>query len=326
LEKFTSMSEAATERKTNTVDQRDGHTDRTCQECGATDLQRTADETELVCSNCGLVVEGPNAHAGAKQRRGDVSEQESRVGPPLTQRLHDKGLATTIDWRDKDAYGTTLSPEKRRQMDRLRDRHQRCRVNGSGERNLRFACGEIDRIASVVELPESVRETASATYRRALSAGLVGGYATETVAATGLYIACRIDDIPRTMAEIATASRVTKRDIGRAYRRLSRELDINLEPVDPRRYLPRLCSALDCSEQVRTTAADIIETTVERGSLAGKAPMGCAAGAVYLASLCCDEKEIQRDIAAAAGISVATLRSRYHDHCEATGIDEQPDV
>lgn len=322
------MSEALTQNESNTVDQRDGQfRDHTCPECEAAALRRTADETELVCSSCGLVVEKSKAYTGANRGQGDVSaDQQPHVGPPLTKRLHDKGLATTIDWRDKDAHGTTLSPEKRRQMDRLRDRHQRCRVNGSGERNLRFACGEIDRIASVVGLPGFVRETASATYRRAFAAGLVGGYATETVAATALYIASRVEDIPRTLTEIATAARATKRDIGRAYRRVSRELDINLEPIDPRRYLPRLCSALNCSERVRATAADIIETTAECGFLAGKVPMGCAAGAVYLASLCCDEKETQRDIAAAAGVSVPTLRSRYHDQLEATGIDEQLDV
>jgi transcription initiation factor TFIIIB Brf1 subunit/transcription initiation factor TFIIB len=160
-----------------------------------------------------------------------------------------------------------------------------------------------------------VRTSGHAAAARALdnSEEVVGGYATEALAASALYIACRSNDLPRPMAEIAAASRVEKRAIGRAYREVARELDINLEPVDPRKYLPRLCSALDCSEQVRTAAAGILEIAAERGAFAGKSPMGLAAASVYLASLRCDEKKIQRDIAAVAGISVATLRTRYHE-------------
>lgn len=314
------MSGTITEREASTIDRRDGRAgiDRACPECGTTDLRRTPDGAEVVCDGCGLVVEDPNARPTPEQRQSRASERRrEQVGPPLTGRLHDKGLTTTIDWRDEDAHGTALPPRKRRRMERLRNWQRRCRVSGSDERNLRFACGEIDRIASVLGVPESVRETASAIYRRAYSAGIVGGHATESVAASVLYAACRIHDVPRTMAETAAAARATKRDVGRAYRRVSRELDIHLEPVDPRRYLPRLRSALDCSERVRAAAADIIETTAERGGLAGKAPMGTAAAAVYVASLRRDEKEIQRDVAAAAGVSVATIRTRYHEQLEA---------
>lgn len=318
------MSETVTCRTSNRPVQRDVWTDdRTCPECAASDLRRTPNETELVCRNCGLVVAGPAVYAGATRRPGGVSErQQSRVGPPLTRRRHDEGLATTIDWRDEDAYGTALPSGKRRRMARLRNWQQRCRVNGSDERNLRFAFGEIDRIASVVGLPDAVRETASVTYRRALSANIVGSYSTESVASSVLYIACRVEGLPRTMTEIAAASRVAKRKIGRAYRQMSRELDIDLAPIDPRQYLPQLCSTLDCSEQVRIEAADIIETAAEEGLLASKTPMGCAAAAVYLASMHCDEKRTQRDIATVAGVSVETLRSRYHEQREAATAGE----
>ena len=309
------MSETVTEQTANSIDQHEGcaEVDQACPECGTTNLRRTCDGAETICDSCGLVVEEPETRTTEQWQARVAERRRDQVDPPLTGRLHDKGLTTTIDWRDKDAYGTPLPPEKRRRINRLRTHQQRCRVQGSGERNLRFAFGEIDRIASEVELPGFIREAANATYRRVHSAGLVGGYATEALAASTLYIVCRSNDLPRPMTEIAAASRVEKRAIGRAYREVARELDINLEPVDPRKYLPQLCSALDCSEQVRTAAAGILEIVAERGAFAGKSPMGLAAASVYLASLRCDEKQIQRDVAAVAGISVATLRSRYHE-------------
>jgi len=66
----------------------------------------------------------------------------------MTQTMHDKGLTTTIDWKNKDAYGRSLSAEKKSQMNRLRKWQTRIRTKDAGERNLQFALSETDRMAS----------------------------------------------------------------------------------------------------------------------------------------------------------------------------------
>lgn len=79
------------------------------------------------------------------------------------QILHDKGLTTAIDWKDQDAAGHTLSAEKRTQMNRLRTWQERIRTKNASERNLQFALGEIDRMASALGVPHS--EGTNDTYR-----------------------------------------------------------------------------------------------------------------------------------------------------------------
>ncbi len=100
-----------------------------CPECESENVVSSADRGEVVCEDCGLVLDETNIDRGPEWRAFNHSERQSksRVGAPTTQTMHDKGLTTQIDWKDKDAYGRSLSSEKRSQMHRLRkwqERHQ----------------------------------------------------------------------------------------------------------------------------------------------------------------------------------------------------------
>ena len=234
--------------------------------------------------------------------------------------MHDTGLTTTIDWKDKDAYGRSISSKKRSQMHRLRKWQERIRTKDAGERNLQFALSEIDRMASALGVPRSVREVASVIYRRALDEDLIRGRSIEGVATAALYAACRKEGIPRSLEEISEVSRVERKEIGRTYRYISQELGLEMKPVDPKKYVPRFCSELELSEEVQGKANEIIETTAEKGLLSGKSPTGYAAAAIYAASLLCNEKKTQREVADVAQVTEVTIRNRYQEQIEAMGI------
>lgn len=134
----------------------------------------SVDQGEFACEECGLILEGVNIDQGPEWREFNTAERESksRVGAPMTQRMHDKGLTTSIDWKDQDTSGRTLSADQRRQMNRLRTWQERIRTEDAGERNFQFALREIDRMASALGIPHSIREVASVIYRRALTEDL----------------------------------------------------------------------------------------------------------------------------------------------------------
>ncbi|WP_306060366.1 transcription initiation factor IIB [Natronococcus wangiae] len=296
--------------------------ERTCDECGSRNLVTSEDQGELVCEDCGLISDVPNIDRGPEWRAFNHSERQnkSRVGAPTTQTMHDKGLTTQIDWKDKDAYGRSLSSDRQRQMDRLRKWQERIRTKDAGERNLQYALSEIDRMASALGIPRSVREVASVIYRRALSEDLIRGRSIEGVATSCLYAACRQEGIPRSLEEVADVSRVEQKEIGRTYRYIAEELALELKPVDPKGYVPRFCSELGASEEVQVKAKEIIDVSAEQGLLSGKSPTGYAAAAIYAASLLCNEKQTQRDIAAVAQVTEVTIRNRYQEQMEAMGI------
>ncbi len=290
-----------------------------CPECGSENLLQNEPRAELVCDDCGLVVEQEQIDPGPDWRGFSTKEtqEKSRIGAPMTKTIHDKGLTTHIDYKNKDAFGRSLSTNQKQLMKRLRKWQNRIRTKDSKERNLQFALGEINRMASSLDIPESTKEVASMIYRKALDKELLPGRSIEGVASSSLYAACKQDKIPVSMDEVAETSRIEKRELARTYRYIERELGLKIAPVDPSEYIPRYASELNLSEEVQQKATEIIQKTAEKGLLSGKSPKGYAAAAVYLASIQCNEKRTQKEISQTAGVSEVTIRNRYQEQAEA---------
>jgi len=288
----------------------------TCPECNGDVVQ---DGQETVCQTCGLVVDADEVDRGPEWRAFDAQEknEKSRVGAPTTNTMHDKGLSTNIDWRDKDAYGNSLDSRQREKMQRLRKWNERFRTRDSKERNLKQALGEIDRMASSLGLPDNVRETASVIYRRALDEDLLPGRSIEGVATSSVYAAARQAGVPRSLDEISEVSRVEKNEVARTYRYVVRELGLQVKPADPESYVPRFASGLELSDEAEHRARSLLKTAKEKGVHSGKSPVGLAAAAVYAASLLTNEKTTQAAVSDVADISEVTIRNRYHELLEA---------
>jgi transcription initiation factor TFIIB len=289
-----------------------------CPECGG-DVATDTEHGEVVCQDCGLVVDEDNIDRGPEWRAFDAKEKDekSRVGAPTTNMMHDKGLSTNIGWQDKDAYGNSLSSRQRQKMQRLRTWNERFRTRDSKERNLKQALGEIDRMASALGLPDNVRETASVIYRRALDENLLPGRSIEGVSTSALYAAARQAGTPRSLDEISGVSRVEKDEIARTYRYVVRELKLEIKPADPESYVPRFASDLELSDEAERRARDLLQSAKQAGIHSGKSPVGLAAAAVYAASLLCNEKVTQSEVSEVASISEVTIRNRYHELLEA---------
>ena len=289
-----------------------------CPECGGK-LTADSEHGETVCRDCGLVVEEDEIDRGPEWRAFDSREKDekSRVGAPTTNMMHDKGLSTNIDWRDQDAYGNSLSGRQRQKMQRLRKWNERFRTRDSKERNLKQALGEIDRMASALGLPDTVRETASVIYRRALDENLLPGRSIEGVATSSVYAAARQAGVPRSLDEITDVSRVEKSETARTYRYVVRELGLEVKPADPESYVPRFASELGLSEESENRARGLLRSAKEQGVHSGKSPVGLAAAAVYAAALLTNEKTTQAAVSDVADISEVTIRNRYHELLEA---------
>ncbi|WP_323173261.1 TFIIB-type zinc ribbon-containing protein [Natrialba sp. PRR66] len=64
-------------------------------------VQSRKDRGERICADCGLVLYKAEIEYGPEWRSfsNEEADGRSRVGAPVTELLHDKGLSTTIGWQ-----------------------------------------------------------------------------------------------------------------------------------------------------------------------------------------------------------------------------------
>jgi len=286
-----------------------------CPECGSNHLSKDYSRAELVCGNCGFVLDEDIIDHGPEWRAFDSEQREkrARTGAPMTYTIHDKGLSTMIGWKNRDSYGKSIPTRNRAQLYRLRKWQRRIRISDAAERNLALALSALDRMASGMGLPRTVRETAAMVYRKAALKKLVRGRSIEGVITAALYAACRQCHVPRTLDEISSVAHISKKEIGRTYRYVSRELGLKLLPTSPEDYISRFCSELKLSGDVRAKTVAILQDAAHRELTSGRSPTGMAAASLYIASVLCGERRTQREVADVAGVTEVTIRNRYKE-------------
>ena len=289
-----------------------------CPECGSDRLVRDYEVGEIVCMNCGVVVATKLADRGPEWRAFDDEQRSkrTRVGAPMTYTIHDKGLSTMIDWHDRDIYGKRLSPGQKAQVYRLRKWQRRIRVSDATERNIAFALSEISKISNSLSLPKNIVETASVIYRKAVKERLIRGRSIQGVTAASIYVACRKCSLPRTLEEIAQASNLNKKEVGRSYRFLIKELDYFIPPLKPSQCITKFSNQLTMPGKVEEIAHKILITAKELKLTSGRGPTGIAAAASYIASVLTGERKTQREIAEIAQVTEVTIRNRYKELVE----------
>jgi transcription initiation factor TFIIB len=286
-----------------------------CPECGSQKLMSDHISAEIVCMNCGFVIaakipdRGPEWRAFTNEQRA----KRARVGAPLTYTIHDKGLSTIIDWHDRDGRGKSLSYGQKAQMYRLRKWHRRIRVSDATERNLTFALSEMSRIGNNLNLPKNILETASVIYRKALKERMTRGRSIQGVTAAAIYLACRQCKLPRTLEEIAQASNMNKKEVGRSYRFLIKKLDYSVPLVEPSWYIAKFSNQLAMRGKAEDFAHKILAAAKELKLTSGRGPMGMAAAASYIASVLSGESRTQRELAEIAEVTEVTIRNRYKE-------------
>ena len=280
-----------------------------CPECGSTNLKIDKEKGEVVCNSCGLVIEEKMVDFTQEWREFEDKEtSRRRVGQALTYTKYDKGLGTSIG-----QTGELFNLEGKERDKFFRLRKWQYRVSTAIERNLKLALAELKRVSSLLNLPKSVDEEASRIYHLAVQRGLVRGRSMESVVAGALYAACRRNEVPRTLDEISEASGIDKKEVGRTYRFITRELGIRIMPSDPVDYLPRFVSALKLSAETQSKAVEILKKAQKAELTSGRGPTGLAAAALYIAALLNNEKRTQREVADVAGVTEVTIRNRYKE-------------
>jgi len=288
-----------------------------CPECKSVDLIER--DGEIVCRRCGLVLY--TLIDTAPEWRSFTLEEDtkkSRTGMFEKLWVHDKGLTTVIGDVNLDGRGRKISARRKLKFLTLRKWQLRSSAYRTEERKLAKALNEISLLASRLSLPRHVLNEASAIYRRILrTKSIMRGRAINAMAAASIYAACRITGVSKSLKEVAHASGLPVKLLGRTYRFMIRCLNITPPIEEPIPCAKLIAERLKLPSEVETEAIRILkaflEAKREKGQFPSGNPWGLAAGAVYAAieKLCIGVS--QREVAAASGVTEITVRKRYKE-------------
>ena len=293
-----------------------------CPECASINLFINRDKGEIICKDCGIVVEDKMVEFDQEWRDfdsdGEAGNSGRRTGAPMTYTQFDRGLGTEVGQK---ADLLALGSKDRNKFFRLRK--WQYRISTAIERNLKLALAELKRVSSFLKLPRSVEEEAAMIYTQAVQRGLVRGRSMESVVSGALYAACRRHEVPRTLDELSEASGIEKKEIGRTYRFVTRELGIKILPSNPADYIARFASSLKLAAETQSKAVEILEKAQNSELTSGRGPTGIAAASLYVSALIHGEKRTQREVADVAGVTEVTIRNRYKELLEKLKLDKE---
>ena len=264
---------------------------------------------EIVCGGCGLILLQNMADA-SYENNGYSSEnfmKLSRTGPATSLTMNDRGLSTVIG-TNKDSTGKALSSKTKYEFNRLRTWDQRSKSRKTASLSKAFTL--LHGMKTKLGISNNVVENAAYIYRKVVSAKLTRGRTMASLIAASLYAACRENNIPRTLDDIANAGNIERRILSRDLRTIIKKLELNLNQYDTSSFISKISNNMNLREKTKRDAFKILDLCEKEQITAGKHPVAQAAASLYISCIMNGEKISQKKFAVESGVSDVTIRNR----------------
>ena len=264
---------------------------------------------EIVCGGCGLILLQNMADA-SYENNGYTSEdfmKMSRTGPASSLTMNDRGLSTVIG-NNKDSTGKALSSKTKYEFNRLRTWDQRSKSRKTASLSKAFTL--LHGMKTKLGISDNVVENAAYIYRKVVNAKLTRGRTMASLISASLYAACRENNIPRTLDDIADAGNVERRILSRDLRTIIKKLGLNLNQYDTTSFISKISNNMSLKEKTKRDAFEILRRCEKEQITAGKHPVAQAAASLYLSCIMNGEKISQKRFAVESGVSDVTIRNR----------------
>jgi len=264
---------------------------------------------EIVCGGCGLILV-QNISDTSYENNGYTLEgfmKLARTGPATSLTMYDKGLSTVMG-NNKDFSGNALPSKTKYEFNRLRTWDQRSKSRNTAALSKAFTL--LHGMKTKLGVPDNVVENAAYIYRKTVSAKLTRGRTMASLLSASLYAACRENNIPRTLDDIAAAGNVERRILSRDLRTIIKKLGLNLNQYDTTSFISKISNNMNLKEKIKRDAFEILKRCEKEQITAGKHPVAQAAASLYIACIVNGEKISQKKFALESGVSDVTIRNR----------------
>lgn len=179
----------------------------------------------------------------------------------------------------------------------------------------------MNRLVQELNISQDTHSKIRRLTERAITKGLRQGYERDVFISAIAYIASRNNSEPRSITEISDVLNIEGRKLGRCFRRIAREMNVKVYPVEADKYIERFGKKLMVEEETIEKALEIWEKAKDKKATYGKGKRGVAGACLYIASNLRGEKRTQKDVCQATGTTEVTVRTRYKDIAHELGID-----
>lgn len=255
-----------------------------------------------VCGSCGCVLGDRLIDEGSEWRSfGDSNRADpSRVGSASNVFLESEQLDTMIS-TGHGANSYTLAKIQLKSYMR------------GPERALKNGLNLISAFCERAFICKTIINRAQHIFKSVEAKKLLKGKNLEGAVGACIYIACKLEDASRTFKEISVITGVQKREIGRCYKLIAKDVDTK-GTVPCTDIVARFCSDLSFNLRIQKIATEIAKNVHEAGILTGRSPDSIAAAVIYLITCLFPElKEAQKDIQNVTNVTEVTIKNTYKD-------------
>ena len=184
------------------------------------------------------------------------------------------------------------------------------RTNISLGKNILLASEEINRISELLKLDNKINESGLEIFSSSSKKGIVRGRSTQKVAAASVFTACRMNNLPITLDEIANICSLNRNELSKLHRLIKRKLKLKINISSSVTFLPKFTKKLALAKNVETEAKEIIRFVEDSEYRQGISPIALLGASIYLACKKTNVRRSQLEIAKTLGTSEVTLRNR----------------
>jgi len=259
---------------------------------------------DMICTECGLVVGDRVIDVGSEWRtfsNDKDSKDRSRVGDVENRLLSNSG----------SDLSTMIGPMGNGQMNEEYSKFNNRRQMNATDRALISSFREITSMADRLHLEARTVDKAKANFKEVYESRSLKGRSNDAIAAACLYIACRQEQVPRTFKEICGICAVAKKEIGRCFKLIIKNLEKSVSVITSADFMARFCCSLSLPKQVQNAAVHIAQTAGALDLVGGRSPLSLAAAAIYMASQASDVRKTAKEISEVTGVAEVTIRQSY---------------
>ena len=207
------------------------------------------------------------------------------------------------------------------------------RSSAPRERSILEAFDSIQNKCDSIHLPRTVSDTAKQAYRRVEQEKLLRGKHTDAVIAAAIYIACRVNRVPRTFPEVCALTSARKQQVARCFREMKEAFGLNATgtgsvedesagtpggaplglAMGATDLVARYCNHLGLDMSIVRVTEAVTARIHELGYLAGRSPITIAAASIYLVTTLVNEPRTARRISVTAGVSDVTIKHSFKE-------------